>query len=167
MYLAPLNYDRFFRKVFSDLDISKRFLEDFFDTTIEEIHELPTERKITDDATAADFKKYENDPVFSEIMRRINKISLRQEDFEYIKDYENFRAGFLRHEASIRSSSYLEGKEEGREEGMKIADRLRQEKTASNCLTLGMRIEDAARISELPVEEVQKIANQLGLKPGS
>ena len=55
MYLAPLNYDRFFKKVFSDLKIAKRFLEDFFDITIEEITTLPTKHKITDDATAVEF----------------------------------------------------------------------------------------------------------------
>jgi hypothetical protein len=55
MYLAPLNYDRFFKKVFSDLSISKRFLEDFLDTTIEQIEYLPSYTKITDDATAVEF----------------------------------------------------------------------------------------------------------------
>jgi len=29
MYLAPLNYDRFFRKIFKDDAIAKAFLEDF------------------------------------------------------------------------------------------------------------------------------------------
>ena len=35
MYLAPLNYDRYFKKVFSDLKIAKYFLQDFFDIEIE------------------------------------------------------------------------------------------------------------------------------------
>ena len=34
MYLAPLNYDRYFKKVFSETRIAKRFLEDFFDVEI-------------------------------------------------------------------------------------------------------------------------------------
>jgi hypothetical protein len=55
MYLAPLNYDRFFKKVFSDLNIAKRFLEDFFDVTIESIELLPNRYKITDDSTAVEF----------------------------------------------------------------------------------------------------------------
>ena len=55
MYLAPLNYDRFFKKVFSDLDIAKQFLEDFFDKTIEEIEFLPSRNKITDSAAAVEF----------------------------------------------------------------------------------------------------------------
>jgi len=49
MYLAPLNDDRFFKKVFSETRIAKRFLEDFFDIEISEMELLPTKRKITDD----------------------------------------------------------------------------------------------------------------------
>jgi hypothetical protein len=40
MYLAPLNYDRYFKKVFSDTRIAKRFLEDFFDIEIDELELL-------------------------------------------------------------------------------------------------------------------------------
>ncbi|MBU0765470.1 MAG: Rpn family recombination-promoting nuclease/putative transposase, partial [Bacteroidetes bacterium] len=55
MYLAPLNYDRYFKKVFSDIDIAKRFLEDFFDTKIESIELLSQYHKVTDDASAVEF----------------------------------------------------------------------------------------------------------------
>ena len=55
MYLAPLNYDRYFRKVFSDTGIAKRFLEDFFDTRIESIELLTTCHKLTDDSAAVEF----------------------------------------------------------------------------------------------------------------
>jgi len=55
MYLAPLNYDRYFKKVFSDLKIAKRFLEDFFEITIETIELLTIQHKITDDAVAVEF----------------------------------------------------------------------------------------------------------------
>jgi len=55
MYLAPLNYDRYFKKVFSDLDIAKRFLEDFFDITIQEIEKLEIKKSITDDARSVEF----------------------------------------------------------------------------------------------------------------
>ena len=50
MYLAPLNYDRYFKKVFKDTEITKQFLEDFFDITIETIELLTHRHKITDDA---------------------------------------------------------------------------------------------------------------------
>ncbi len=55
MYLAPLNYDRYFKKVFSDTRIAKRFLEDFFDKKIESIELLSTQHKITDDSSAVEF----------------------------------------------------------------------------------------------------------------
>jgi len=55
MYLAPLNYDRYFKKVFSETRIAKRFLEDFFDITIDELEILPTKHKITDNSTAVEF----------------------------------------------------------------------------------------------------------------
>jgi len=55
MYLAPLNFDRYFKKVFSETRIAKRFLEDFFDITIDELEILPTKHKITDNASAVEF----------------------------------------------------------------------------------------------------------------
>ena len=55
MYLAPLNYDRYFKKVFKDTQIAKRFLEDFFDITIETIELLTQKHRITDDAVAVEF----------------------------------------------------------------------------------------------------------------
>ena len=55
MYLAPLNYDRYFRKVFSDTGIAKRFLEDFFDTKIDFIELLTPHHKLTDDSAAVEF----------------------------------------------------------------------------------------------------------------
>lgn len=55
MYIAPLNYDRFFKKIFSDVNIAKSFLEDFFEFTIQSIEPLNVKHKITDDATAVEF----------------------------------------------------------------------------------------------------------------
>ncbi len=34
MYVAPLNYDRYFKKVFSDEKIATAFLQDFLDVEI-------------------------------------------------------------------------------------------------------------------------------------
>ncbi|MFK7980985.1 MAG: hypothetical protein AB8G86_13450 [Saprospiraceae bacterium] len=50
MFLAPLNYDRFFKKIFSDKRIAKRFLEDFFEVTIEEIDLVSLDHKLTNEA---------------------------------------------------------------------------------------------------------------------
>ncbi len=55
MYLAPLNYDRFFKKIFSDKEIAKRFIEDFLEKEIEEITKLDNRHKVTDDAKVVEF----------------------------------------------------------------------------------------------------------------
>jgi hypothetical protein len=55
MYIAPLNYDRFFKKVFSSSKIAQRFLEDFFSIQIETIEILKERHKITDDAILVEF----------------------------------------------------------------------------------------------------------------
>jgi len=55
MYLAPLNYDRFFKKVFSEPDIAKGFLEDFLDIAIEAIEPFDKGKHITDGARYVEF----------------------------------------------------------------------------------------------------------------
>lgn len=55
MYLAPLNYDRFFKKVFSELKIVKKFLEDFLAVEITEIVPFAVQHKITDSAQQVEF----------------------------------------------------------------------------------------------------------------
>lgn len=53
--MAPLNYDRFFKKVFSDIEIAKAFLEDIFDLEIQEIEQLKEKHRVTDDARVVEF----------------------------------------------------------------------------------------------------------------
>ena len=55
MFLAPLNYDRFFKKIFSDKNIAKRFLEDFFEVTIEQIDLVSLDHKLTNEANLVKF----------------------------------------------------------------------------------------------------------------
>ncbi len=55
MYLAPLNYDRFFKKVFKEPMIAKRFLEDFLDVEITHIEKLDEKHRLTDDAAVVEF----------------------------------------------------------------------------------------------------------------
>ncbi len=55
MYLAPINYDRFFQRVFQDLNVAKQFLEDLLNVTIESIEYLARKNKITDDASFVEF----------------------------------------------------------------------------------------------------------------
>lgn len=55
MYLAPLNYDRFFKKVFSHLHIAKAFLQDFLDVEIEEIESLEKAHFLTHESAKLEF----------------------------------------------------------------------------------------------------------------
>jgi hypothetical protein len=55
MYLAPLNYDRFFERIFKDPETAQSFLEDVLNTTITELEILPRKNKITDDAAFVEF----------------------------------------------------------------------------------------------------------------
>jgi hypothetical protein len=55
MYIAPLNLDLFFKKVFSNKRIAKRFLECLLGITITEIKLLSVESKMTDDAVTVKF----------------------------------------------------------------------------------------------------------------
>jgi len=55
MSLATWNYDGYFRKVFSDSRIYKRFLEVFFGGPIDVPELLPTKHKISDGARTVEF----------------------------------------------------------------------------------------------------------------
>ena len=55
MFLAPLNYDKYFNKVFSNEKISKRFLEDFLEANIKEFEMLKGKHRVTDDASLVEF----------------------------------------------------------------------------------------------------------------
>jgi hypothetical protein len=55
MYLAPLNYDRFFKKVFSNPEVARKFLEDLLDTKIENLKILKEQHRVTDDAAFVEF----------------------------------------------------------------------------------------------------------------
>ncbi len=55
MYLAPLNYDRYFKKVFSDERIAQQFLEDFLGVQITSIERLSTQQRVTDEAAIVEF----------------------------------------------------------------------------------------------------------------
>lgn len=55
MFLAPLNYDRYFNKIFSDERIAKRFLEDFLETNITKIEMLKGKYRVTNNASLVEF----------------------------------------------------------------------------------------------------------------
>ncbi len=72
MYLAPLNSDYFFRKIFSDLVIAKAYLEDMLDVQIQHIERLPHKNKLTDASLQIEFDFrciIDNQPVLVEMQQ--------------------------------------------------------------------------------------------------
>jgi hypothetical protein len=55
MYVASLNLDLFFKKVFSNKKIAKKFLEDILNVQISDIKILSTDYRISDDAVIVKF----------------------------------------------------------------------------------------------------------------
>ncbi len=55
MYLASMNYDRFFKKIFDDVEIAKAFLEDFLEIKINEIEIFKNKNYLTDSSLAVEF----------------------------------------------------------------------------------------------------------------
>ncbi len=55
MYLASMNYDRFFKKIFDDVEIAKVFLEDFLEIEIKEIEIFKNKNYLTDSSLAVEF----------------------------------------------------------------------------------------------------------------
>ena len=55
MYLAPMNYDRFFERIFKDPTTAQSFLEDVLNKSITDLEILPRKNKITDDAAFVEF----------------------------------------------------------------------------------------------------------------
>jgi hypothetical protein len=98
MYLAPINYDRFFLRVFQDKFIAKSLLEDLLDVTIQEIEPLARKAKLTDEAALVEFdyrckidgtyvivdmqQWHKNDVVKRFYMYFCNNTSLQLEDLE-------------------------------------------------------------------------------------
>jgi hypothetical protein len=55
MFLAPINFDKYFSKVFSNERIAGRFLEDFLETGIKDFEMLKSKHRVTDDAALVEF----------------------------------------------------------------------------------------------------------------
>jgi hypothetical protein len=55
MYLAPINYNRFFERIFKKPEIAKRFFEDMLNINITEITPFPRKTKLTVDAAYVEF----------------------------------------------------------------------------------------------------------------
>jgi hypothetical protein len=109
------------------------------------------EKSRNTDNKEEDFQEFLNDDIFMEMIQRLSKTALKQDDFEYITNFETFSVEYKRWQDGLRSEGHEEGKIEA------------NEKSAEKCLILGLSIADTMKISNLSLEEVQKIAKRLGL----
>jgi predicted transposase/invertase (TIGR01784 family) len=98
-----------------------------------------------------------------EMIQRLSKTALKQDDFEYITNFETFSVEYKRWQDGLRSEGYVDGREDGMEKGMEKGKIEANEKSAEKCLILGLSIADTMKISNLSLEEVQNIAKRLGL----
>ena len=78
MYLAPINYDRFFERVFRDL---------------------------SDKNKESDFESFKNVPVFSHIMEKSRTTTLSEDDFQYIADRAEYERGVAVYDEKIRQEA--------------------------------------------------------------
>ena len=84
-WLAPLNYDRFFNKVFSNLSIVKDFLQDFFDIEIQNLRSIKKKQTFTDDSQGVEFDfrcEIDGKPVIIE-MQQWFKIDITKRFYTY------------------------------------------------------------------------------------
>jgi flagellar motor component MotA len=75
------------------------------------------------------------------------------------KEYEAYLAD-LSYQASMVSSSYGEGKFDGRKEGIKEGDQLRCEKIALKMIVKGKSFEEISEITELSIQQIKKLAEK-------
>jgi hypothetical protein len=101
----------------------------------------------------ADFLKYAEDEIFAELIRRLCKDVLTEEDFTYIDNYEQFTERVKRWEKPI----YQEGLDEGMEKGMEKEKERRDNELVKKCLKKNLMINDISEISGLSVERINEI----------
>lgn len=107
------------------------------------------EKTLNKDNSPEDFKDYENDEIFAEIIQKLSHANLNNEDYTYLDYYEEFE--------SSKDVFVKQAKEEGHKEGCAES----QLEMASNCLKEGMSIEQTSRLTGLSIEVVQGLKHKL------
>jgi len=112
----------------------------------------------------SDFLQYAEDDIFAEIIRRLSKDTLSQEDYTYIDDQEQFNERLKRWEEPI----YQDGMREGVKEGLNQAEKMIEEaKTREEEAKLNLQIvkayfgsatvESLAKKYDKTIEEIKKL----------
>jgi hypothetical protein len=102
----------------------------------------------------SDFLKYTDDEIFLELMRRINKDLLTEEDYSYIENYEQFTERVKRYDNTIYTEGLREGERMGLEKGIFEA--------AKNAILAGLPNDVIKTITKLRDDQIEAIRAELG-----
>lgn len=100
----------------------------------------------------SDFEKFENDELFSDLMRRIGKEILTEDDFSYIVNYEEYTERVKRYDRGI----FKEGEKIGMEKGI--------HETVKNGILAGLSNEVIKLMTKLTDEQIDSIREELKKK---
>ncbi|MBI4646854.1 MAG: hypothetical protein HY738_09745 [Bacteroidia bacterium] len=95
--------------------------------------------------TKTDFLQFEQDKIFAEIIRRICKDVLTDDDVKYIENYDKFWDGVRRYEQGIRNEARNEARNE---KGIEIAKGMKIEKIPYDIIS---------KITGLSKQEIDKL----------
>lgn len=100
--------------------------------------------------TAKEFKEYEKDDVFSEIIRKLRAEKLHKDEYDYIRLYNYY----VETNEKTKRESREEGREEGREEERQNAYQKTLEK-AKLMKQKGLALEDIHQFTDIPMEVIR------------
>jgi predicted transposase/invertase (TIGR01784 family) len=108
-----------------------------------------------------DFKEYMNDEIFCEIIRRLSRSELNEEDIIYIENEKKFWEEVERLERGIYKEGLEEGLEVGMEEGIEIGkkegEKSKAVEIAKKLKTKGIDYSIISETSGLTIEEIEKL----------
>jgi len=111
----------------------------------------------------SDFLKYAEDEIFSQLIRRISKETLTEEDFTYIENYEQFTERVNRWSRTLYKEGLDEGIEKGKEEERLIQEEKQQQEKltiAKSLLQAGVAIEVIMNSTGLSKSEIEELQNK-------
>ncbi|MCU0289218.1 MAG: hypothetical protein MUF15_22835 [Acidobacteria bacterium] len=105
-----------------------------------------------------DFLEYMDDEIFCEIIKRLDKKWLTENDYAYIKNEQKIREEVERFERQVYTGGWEDGmekgREEGRDEGIKQGEKNKALEIAGKLKDKGINVRIIAEVSGLPLEEI-------------
>jgi hypothetical protein len=151
MYLAPLNYDRFFKKVFSNK--RKKYSKYFkwFDLA---------EKSRYKDNTKEDFEMYEKDKILMAVMQRLKKDKLYMDEFYFVDEADKFEFKVKLYEEIVRADATKEGMKAGLEQELELGIEKNKKETVITSYLEGLNNTLIAAITKMTIYEVEKIIEE-------